>query len=208
MNITDEIVREVVKRLELHLDNSFEIEASGRHVHLSRAEIDALFGEGYTLTKLRDLSQPGQYVCKERVTIAGPKGQFANVVVLGPERGQTQVEVSMTDARQLGVAAPVRESGQLAGSAGVVLINNGKAVVLSEGLIVAKRHIHVSEADAATYGVTNGQIVKVKALTERPIVFEDVVVRVSPKYNTYMHIDYDEANACGFVTGCRGYIIK
>lgn len=205
---TKAIVDEVLKRLQSQGDTSFEIEASGRHIHLDRPTIDALFGENYKLTKLRDLSQPGQYVCKERLTIAGPKGQFSNVVILGPERGKVQVEVSATDARQLGVIAPVRESGDITGSSGIVLLNGTKAVVLSEGLIVAKRHIHMTEVDAARVGVKNGQIVKVKTITERPLIFDDVVVRVSPNYSTYMHIDYDEANACGFMPGCRGYIIK
>lgn len=184
------------------------MEASGRHVHLSRKELDALFGTGYELTKAKDLSQPGQYASKERLTVVGPKGAFHNVVILGPVRKESQVEVSLTDCLQLGVKAPIRESGDIEGTPGIVLVNGDKSVSLDKGLIVAKRHVHMTPEDAEKLGVKNHDIVKVKVEGARPLVFDDVVIRVSPKFATYMHIDYDEANACGFSKGIRGRIIK
>ncbi|MET1937647.1 ethanolamine utilization phosphate acetyltransferase EutD [Enterococcus faecalis] len=204
----NEIVEEVVKRIQQQQQNTFEVEASGRHVHLSRQEIDALFGPGYQLTKVKDLSQPGQFVCKERITVAGPKGLFQNVVILGPERSESQVEVSMTDTRILGINAPVRESGKTEGTPGVTLMNGSVVVTLSHGLIVAKRHIHMTPEDALKNKVSNSQIVQVKVEGTRPLIFDDVVVRISPRFATYMHIDYDEANACGLTKGARGYILK
>lgn len=203
----NEIINEVVQRIQSQ-QQSFEVEASGRHVHLSRKDIDALFGPGYQLTKVKELSQPGQYVCKERITVAGPKGLFQNVVILGPERPESQVEVSMTDTRILGSRVPVRESGKIEGTPGVVLMNGESAVQLSKGLIVAKRHIHMTPEDANKNQVVNGQTVKVRVEGSRPLIFDDVVVRVSPDFATYMHIDYDEANACGLNKGDRGYICK
>lgn len=202
-----EIVDEVVKRIQ-EQQLSFEVEASGRHTHLSREAIDALFGPGYQLTKVKDLSQPGQFVCKERITVCGPKGVFQNVVILGPERPASQVEVSLTDSRDLGIKVPVRESGHIDGTPGVVLMNGEKSIHLDKGLIVAKRHIHMTPADAEKNHVANGDIVKVKIAGERGLIFDDVVVRVSPKFATYMHIDYDEANACGFTKGNRGWIVS
>ena len=204
----NEIVEEVVKRIQQQQQNTFEVEASGRHVHLSRQEIDALFGPGYQLTKVKDLSQPGQFVCKERITVAGPKGLFQNVVILGPERSESQVEVSMTYTRILGINAPVRESCKTEGTPGVTLMNGSAVVTLSHGLIVAKRHIHMTPEDALKNKVSNSQIVQVKVEGTRPLIFDDVVVRISPRFATYMHIDYDEANACGLTKGARGYILK
>ena len=204
----NEIVEEVVKRIQQQQQNTFEVEASGRHVHLSRQEIDALFGPGYQLTKVKDLSQPGQFVCKERITVAGPKGLFQNVVILGPERSESQVEVSMTDTRILGINAPVRESGKTEGTPAVTLMNGSAVVTLSHGLIAAKRHIHMTPEDALKNKVSNSQIVQVKVEGTRPLIFDDVVVRISPRFATYMHIDYDEANACGLTKGARGYILK
>ena len=195
-------------KCESKLDGSFEVEASGRHVHLSRKELDALFGTGYELTKAKDLSQPGQYASKERLTVVGPKGAYHNVVILGPVRKESQVEVSLTDCLQLGVKAPIRESGDIEGTPGIVLVNGDKSVSLDKGLIVAKRHVHMTPEDAEKLGVKNHDIVKVKVEGARPLIFDDVVIRVSPKFATYMHIDYDEANACGFSKGIRGRIIK
>ena len=177
-------------------------------MHLSRKELDALFGTGYELTKAKDLSQPGQYASKERLTVVGPKGAFHNVVILGPVRKESQVEVSLTDCLQLGVKAPIRESGDIEGTPGIVLVNGDKSVSLEKGLIVAKRHVHMTPEDAEKIGVKNHDIVKVKVEGARPLIFDDVVIRVSPKFATYMHIDYDEANACGFSKGIRGRIIK
>ena len=189
----ENLIDKVIDRIQNELDGSFEVEASGRHVHLSRKELDALFGTGYELTKAKDLSQPGQYASKERLTVVGPKGAFHNVVILGPVRKESQVEVSLTDCLQLGVKAPIRESGDIEGT---------------PGLIVAKRHVHMTPEDAEKMGVKNHDIVKVKVEGARPLIFDDVVIRVSPKFATYMHIDYDEANACGFSKGIRGRIIK
>jgi putative phosphotransacetylase len=204
----NEIVEEVVQRIQQTQQATFEVEASGRHIHLSRKDVEALFGKGYQLTKVKDLSQPGQFVCKERITIAGPKGVFQNVVILGPERSESQVEVSLTDSRILGINTPVRESGKTQGTPGVTLINGAAVVTLDHGLIVAKRHIHMTPEDAQKSHVTNSQIVQVKVQGARPLIFADVVVRVSPHFATYMHIDYDEANACGLMKGTRGYIVK
>lgn len=204
----ENLIDKVIDRIQNELDSSFEVEASGRHVHLSRKELDALFGTGYELTKAKDLSQPGQYASKERLTVVGPKGAFHNVVILGPVRKESQVEVSLTDCLQLGVKAPIRESGDIEGTPGIVLVNGDKSVSLDKGLIVAKRHVHMTPEDAEKIGVKNHDIVKVKVEGERPLIFDDVVIRVSPKFATYMHIDYDEANACGFSKGIRGRIIK
>lgn len=211
MNVIDDIVNEVLKQIGEVLpnkDKTFVIEGSGRHVHLCRQDIERLFGEGYELTKVKKLSQPGQFACQERVNLVGPKGMLTNVVILGPEREYSQVEVSLTDARLLGVKAPTRESGDLKGSAGIIIVNKDRHIALEEGCIVAKRHVHVAEADAARLGVTNGQIVKVKNHTDRPLIFDDVVIRVSPKYQTFMHIDFDEANACDLKNGDLGEIIE
>ncbi len=204
----ENLIDKVIDRIQNELDGSFEVEASGRHVHLSRKELDALFGTGYELTKAKDLSQPGQYASKERLTVVGPKGAFHNVVILGPVRKESQVEVSLTDCLQLGVKAPIRESGDIEGTPGIVLVNGDKSVSLDKGLIVAKRHVHMTPEDAEKMGVKNHDIVKVKVEGARPLIFDDVVIRVSPIFATYMHIDYDEANACGFSKGIRGRIIK
>ena len=204
----ENLIDKVIDRIQNELDGSFEVEASGRHVHLSRKELDALFGTGYELTKAKDLSQPGQYASKERLTVVGPKGAYHNVVILGPVRKKSQVEVSLTDCLQLGVKAPIRESGDIEGTPGIVLVNGDKSVSLDKGLIVAKRHVHMTPEDAEKLGVKNHDIVKVKVEGARPLIFDDVVIRVSPKFATYMHIDYDEANACGFSKGIRGRIIK
>ncbi|MBF0777596.1 ethanolamine utilization phosphate acetyltransferase EutD [Streptococcus cuniculi] len=206
----DQLVDKIVEKIQDELESreSFEVEASGRHVHLSQKDLDTLFGHGYQLTKAKDLSQPGQYACQERLTVLGPKGSFHNVVILGPVRGESQVEVSLTDCLQLGTKAPIRESGDIEGTPGVILANGNKVVSLDKGLIVAKRHVHMTPEDAARAGVENHEIVQVKVEGERPLIFDDVVIRVSPKFATYMHIDYDEANACGFKKGTRGHIIK
>ena len=190
---------------------TFIVETSARHIHLSQEHIDILFGEGYTLTNKKDLSQPGQFACAERLDVVGPKKTIAGVSILGPARKASQVEVSYTDARTLGVTAPVRESGDTAGSPGVTLVNpqNGASVVLTEGVIVAKRHIHMTPADAETFGVSDKEIVSVKVDTNgRTTVFGDTVVRVSPTFALAMHIDTDEANAAAAFAGTVGYIVK
>lgn len=182
-----------------------ELEASGRHVHVTEAQAMQLFG--HRLTPDRPLSQPGQYLAKERVSVIGPKGRFDNVAVLGPERKEAQVEVSLTDARQLGVNPPVRASGSVDGSPGVQILGPLGSVSLSQGVIAAKRHIHMTPEDAARMGVKDKQIVKLQVYTARPLIFEDVLVRVHKDYATFVHLDYDEANACGFQKGDLGRIL-
>jgi len=173
------------------------VEVSARHVHLSKEHVEILFGKGAVLTPKRDLSQPGQFLCNERVNLVGPRNRIDNVAVLGPERSATQVEVSLTDARMLGVTAPVRESGDIAGTGSIVIEGPNGTIEISEGVIAAKRHVHVSAEDAAKYGLKDKQIVKVKVEGDRPLIFDDVVIRVSDKFATAMHIDVDEANAAG-----------
>ena len=202
MNVAvDRLAEEIVRLLTI------EIEASGRHIHLSRAHVDALFGAGYRLTPVKDLSQPGQFACQERVTLVGPKGELKNVVVLGPERGESQAEVSLTDAVALGITPPVRQSGDLHNTPGLTVRNGERMITLDRGLIAAQRHIHMTPEDAGRWGVSDNQVVRLKTFTARPLVFDDVVVRVSPKYATMIHLDYDEANACGFRKGDRGMIL-
>jgi len=184
------------------------VETSARHLHISREALDILFGEGYELTVKKELSQPGQYAANERVRVVGPKGEFPAMSILGPVRPATQVEISLSDARTLGVAAPVRESGDIAGSAGCTLVGPKGSVEISEGVIVAKRHIHLRPCDAEEFGVTNGEIVSVKIDAGRPLVFGDVVVRVSEKFMPAMHIDTDESNAAGAAGVIYGEIVK
>lgn len=204
-NLLQEIIDEVVRRVK---DEAFiEVEASGRHVHLTREHIDILFGEGYNLTKVKDLSQPGQYACKERVTISGPRGNIENVVVLGPPRAETQVEVSFTDALVLGSIPPVKLSGDLENTPEITISTKRASIALNRGLMVAKRHIHMTPEDAKKFGVFDKENVRVKVLGKRPLIFDDVVVRVSKDYKTYMHIDYDEANACGYSKGTFAFIV-
>ena len=182
-----------------------ELEASGRHVHVTKEQAFALFG--HPLTPKRPLSQPGQFLAEERVTVAGPKGEFHNVAVLGPERKEAQVEISLTDGRQLGIEPPVRLSGDVAGSPGAVLKGSRGTVTLNCGVIAAKRHIHLTPEDARRFGVTDRQNVRLKVYTARPCVFEDVAVRISPDFASYVHLDYDEANGCGFRKGDLGRIL-
>ncbi len=182
-----------------------KLEASGRHVHVTKEQANILFGHG--LTPKRPLSQPGQYLAQERVTVIGPKGEFQNVAVLGPERKSAQVEISLTDGRSLGIHPLVRPSGNTAGTPGAVLVGPKGKVTLCEGVIAAQRHIHVKDSDAGKLGVTDGQILKLQTLTSRPVVFGDVLVRVSKDFETYVHLDYDEANACGFRDGDLGRLI-
>ena len=181
-----------------------ELEASGRHVHLTKEQAQTLFGHG--LTPERPLSQPGQFLARERVTVQGPKGEFRNVAVLGPERTAGQVEISLTDGRVLGIAAPVRLSGDISGTPGAILEGPRGTVRLSQGVIVAQRHVHLTPQAAEHFGVKHGQLVRLRALTDRPLVFEEVAVRVSPDFAPYAHLDYDEANACGFRKGDFGRI--
>lgn len=190
------------------MDKKVLIETSARHVHVSRRVLDILFGEGYELTKKKDLSQPGQYACEERVAVVGPKSSFPAVSILGPERKETQVELSASDARSIGVKAPIRESGDLEGSAPCKLVGPKGEVELKDGVIVAKRHIHMTPDEAEQFGIKDKQVVSVKLDTDgRSLIFGDVVVRVSPSYALAMHIDTDESNAASCVPGLMGEII-
>lgn len=182
-----------------------ELEASGRHVHVTKEQALILFG--HPLTAKRPLSQPGQYLANERVTVIGPKGEFHNVAVLGPERKEGQVEISLTDARVLGIDAPIRLSGDVQGTPGARLAGERGSIVLNQGVMAAQRHIHLTPEDAARFGVTDKQTVKLRTFTARPVIFDDVAVRVSPKFASYVHLDYDEANACGFRSGDLGRIL-
>ena len=176
------------------------VETSARHLHVTQADLETLFGKGYELTKKKDLSQPGQFACAERVDVVGPKKTLAGVSILGPVRPETQVELSLTDARSIGVAAPIRESGDIAGSGACKLVGPCGEVELSEGVIAAKRHIHLTPAAAEEFGVKDKQIVKVKCNGARPLIFDDVVVRVHANFAPAMHIDTDESNAAFGVT--------
>lgn len=193
------VVGEVLSRLFI------ELEASGRHVHVTKEQARILFG--HALTPKRPLSQPGQFLANERVTVTGPRGEFHNVAVLGPERKEAQVEVSLTDGRVLGIQPPVRLSGDVADSPGAVLTGPAGRVTLKQGVLAAQRHIHMRPETAEKMGVKDGQTVRLQAYTARPVVFEDVAVRVSPDYANFVHLDYDEANACGFVPGDLGRIL-
>ena len=185
------------------------VETSARHVHITQEVLETLFGKGYQLTKKKDLSQPGQYACAERVDIVGPKKTLAGVSILGPVRPETQVELSLTDARSIGVAAPVRESGDIAGSGACKMVGPCGEVELTEGVIAAKRHIHMTTADAAEMGLVDKQVVSVKVPSNgRNLIFGDVVVRVSDKYALAMHIDTDESNAGAIAPNTMGEIIK
>lgn len=190
------------------MENKFIVETSARHVHVTKEHLEILFGEGYELTKKKNLSQPGQFACNERVAVIGTKGQFPAVSILGPVRPATQVEISASDARTLGVNAPVRESGDIAGSAPCKLVGPKGEVEISEGVIVAKRHIHMTPADAESFGVKDKDVVSVKIDSpERSLVFGDVVVRVSDKFALAMHIDTDESNAVLAPAGTMGTIV-
>ena len=187
--------------------DKFIIETSARHAHITQETLETLFGKGATLTNKKDLSQPGQYACEERVAVIGAKGQFPAVSILGPTRPSSQVELSASDARSIGVAAPIRESGDTAGSGACKLVGPKGEVELSEGVIVAKRHIHLTPADAEEFGVSDKEIVSVKAESaDRSCIYEDVVVRVHENFALAMHIDTDESNAAYGVK--EGYIVK
>ena len=183
------------------------IETSAKHVHLSKGDLEKLFGSGAELTVKRELSQPGEFLSNERVSLAGSKGTLSNVAILGPVRAATQVEVSLTDARVLGIAAPIRESGDVKGSAPIKIIGPKGEIDIPEGAIVAKRHVHLTEETATRIGLKNKQIVKVKVDGERALVFDDVVIRVNSNFKDSMHIDYDEANAAGINGEVEGTVI-
>ena len=191
------------------MDNKVLVETSARHVHLSQQDLETLFGEGYQLTNKKDLSQPGQFACTERVDVVGSKKTLAGVTILGPVRGKSQVELSLTDARSIGVDAPIRESGDVAGSGSCRLVGPKGEVELKEGVIAAKRHIHMTPADAEAFGVKDKDVVSVRiASAGRSLVFGDTVVRVSPKFALAMHIDTDESNAGAVAPGTMGEAVS
>lgn len=198
----DDVFQTLKKRLFI------PVEASGRHVHLSQKDLETLFGRDYQLTQVKELSQPGQYACKERINIVGPKGTLKNVVVLGPTRKDTQIEISLTDALTLGIKPPIRQSGQIENTPGATICSETGQLTLPYGVIIAKRHIHITPEDATKFHVYDGEIVKVKVFGKRPLIFDDTIVRINKDFQTAMHIDYDEANGCGFTSGTLGMIIK
>ncbi|MFJ7406532.1 MULTISPECIES: phosphate propanoyltransferase [unclassified Lysinibacillus] len=187
---------------------AFPVAISARHIHVSEDDLQALFGPNATLTKDFDLSQPGQFAAKERVSIEGPKGVIHNVRVLGPVRAATQVEISRTDAMKLGLNPPVRQSGDIANSASIKLINQRQEIMIEQGVIIAQAHIHMTEEDARVLEVNNNELVSVEVDSERPVTFRGVVVRVSNDFSLEMHIDTDEANAGFIEQQAKGRIVK
>jgi putative phosphotransacetylase len=201
-----EIVQEIVKNT-LQESKSVPIAASNRHIHLSPEHVERLFGRGYQLNKLKELSQPNQFAAKETVTLIGPKGKIANVRVLGPARGSTQVEVSLFDGFTLGVTPPIRTSGDIKGSESIIIQGPRGQVKIEEGLICAARHIHMHTSDAEAFRLADGDYVQVKTNGDRGVIFTNVLIRVSPKYKLEMHIDLDEANAANITNGQLGEIV-
>ena len=205
----EKVIRDRVREL---LDNEnkkeFMVEASGRHIHLSVQHMKELFGADYELTPVKDLSQPGQFACKERVRVIGAKGEFSNVVILGPCRDTTQIELSMTDCTTIGVKPVIRESGKIDNTPGILIGVGDKYIKLDKGVIVAKRHVHMTPEDARNFGVKDEEIVKVRINGKRPLIFDDVLIRVKDTFKLSMHIDYDEANACAYEKGTTGSICK
>lgn len=189
-------------------NGEFPIEASARHVHLTVQAVEALFGPGARLTKKRDLSQPGEFLSHQRVRLVTAKGEIANVAVLGPERSAVQVELSLTDARALGVKIPVNLSGDLSGAGDVTIIGEKGMLAAPGSVIAAKAHIHITPADASRLGVKDGEVVRVQAKTARPVTFDQVVIRVKDSFSLAMHIDFDEANACALGDGAMGVILR
>ena len=199
--IVDAVLAEISSPSSPAVSSPVPLEASARHVHLTEEAVARLFGAGEKLKSLRALSQPGEFLAEQRVKIVTSKGTLENVAVLGPARGAVQVEISSTDCWTLGIKAPIRLSGDLRGAADVVLIGPAGLLEAPGSTIVAQRHIHMTLADAAQFGLRQGQAVCLRAETARPVTFEDVIVRVSEKFALAAHIDFDEANACGFVPG-------
>ena len=215
MNIAPELIEKIVREVVANSGvpsascDTAPIGISNRHIHLSKADVETLFGKGYELTKLKDLSQPGQFACKETLTIVGPSMRpIEGVRVLGPERSATQVEISRTDSFTLKVKPPVRESGKIAGSAPVTIIGPKGVVEIKEGCIIANRHIHMSLEDGVKFGVKDCDYVTVELNGERRTTFHDVQIRVHKDFRLEMHIDTDDANAAGVKNGDSVKIIK
>ena len=195
----EELTKQIMARLFV------ELEASARHVHVTKEQANILFG--HDLTPKRPLSQPGQFLAQERVAVVGPKGELNHVAVLGPARKEAQVEVSMTDARVLGLQPPIRESGKVAGSPGAVIRSQTREITIDSGVIIAQRHLHLTPEDAQRFAVADRQVVRLQVFTERPLIFQDVLVRVRPDFATRAHLDFDEANACAMQPGDFGRIL-
>ena len=198
-NTIETLTQAVLQRLFVPL------EASGRHVHVTKEQALTLFG--HALTPQRPLSQPGQYLARERVSVVGPKGVFEKVAVLGPERQEAQVEISLTDGRVLGITPPIRPSGEVADTPGATLVGPKGQVTLNRGVMAAQRHIHLSPEEGRRFGVTDKQIVRLQTFTPRGVTFENVLVRIHKDFRAAVHLDYDEANACGFQNGDYGRIL-
>ena len=196
----------ITRVLEAQKQQPFLVEISAHHIHLTQEHVEALFGKGHQLTKHADLSQPGQYGCKEQLTIVGPKGRIERVRILGPARKYTQVEIAMTEQFKLGIHPPIRESGDIADTPGCVLESPNGSVQIDSGVICALRHVHMSPEDALRYGVRDKSFVRVRIAGNRELIFGDVLVRVDPSFKLAMHIDTDEGNAANVKTGARGYI--
>ncbi|MED1642668.1 phosphate propanoyltransferase [Brevibacillus agri] len=209
-NVIQSIVEEVVSQFSKQppAEKGIPLAVSARHCHLSRRDLEALFGSGYELTPIKALSQPGQFAAQETVMIAGPRGGIENVRVLGPARNLTQVEVSKTDSIKLGLQPPLRKSGDIKGSSPVTIIGPKGSIYLQEGLIIAQAHVHMSPADAAAFHVSDGEYVRITVESGRALSFENVLIRVSPDYRLEMHLDTDEANAGFIATGATGNLIK
>jgi acetate kinase len=196
----------ITRVLEAQKQQPFLVEISAHHIHLTQEHVEALFGKGHQLTKHADLSQPGQYACKEQLTIVGPKGRIERVRILGPARKYTQVEIAMTEQFKLGIHPPIRESGDIEDSAGCILESPNGSVQIDRGVICALRHVHMSPEDALRYGVRDKSFVRVRIHGDRELVFGDVLVRVNPSFKLAMHLDTDEGNAASVKTGAQGYI--
>lgn len=201
-NITETIYKILKKELFL------TVEASGRHVHLSEDVKNFLFGENYEFQIAKPLSQPGQFAAKERVDIISNKGIIKNVAILGPVRPECQVEISLTDARALGLNPPIRLSGETLDTPGIILQANNKQIEIKEGVIVAQRHIHLTPETAKRLSVKDKENVRIKVFGKRPLIFDDTIIRVSDKFSDAVHIDYDEANALGFSDSSFAIILK
>ena len=212
MQYDDKLVAQIVSKIMANYSDSEDtvpVGVSNRHIHLSASDVETLFGKGYELTPFKDLSQPGQYACKELLTIVGPSLRpIENVRVLGPARSASQVEISRTDSFVLKVKPPVRESGDIAGSAPITIIGPKGVVTLKEGCIIANRHIHMSEEEGKAFGLKDGDYVTVESNGERRTTFYDVQVRVNKAFRLEMHIDTDDANAAGIGNGAKVKIIK
>ncbi|MEL5864450.1 phosphate propanoyltransferase [Clostridium cochlearium] len=200
--LVEEIAKEFIKKYSVkNREYSIPIGVSNRHVHLTKEDIEILFGRGYKLTIKSMVNQPGQFGANETITIAGPKGAFHNVRILGPIRNYSQVEISRSDAYYLGLKAPLRNSGELESAEDITLIGPKGMKVLKSGLICAKRHIHMTPEDSKAYGVKSGDYVQVETLGEKGIIFKNVLIRVSDTAALEFHIDLDEANCCEIKTG-------